>query len=107
MTLEPTPKSPVLENLLEQTTGRTTAINNKTCVRKPVGCGRSIPISEFETWHQLELKEYQMSGMCKTCQDDFFKEEPDDEEEWPELDNLYDAPIPVDEGTLSQEERRQ
>jgi hypothetical protein len=103
--IEPTKKSPMMADFLEKTTGRSTAIGNKTCVRKPLGCGREIPIGEFETWDQLTLKEYTLSGMCKTCQDDFFKDPEEDDEEEPYLDNLYDAP--TGDGTEGQEERRQ
>lgn len=66
--MEPTNKSPELENFLEQFGGRTTAIREGVCIPFPIGCGN--PIMGFRD--QLSLKEYRISGMCQNCQDEFF-----------------------------------
>lgn len=74
--MEPIRKAPALEGLLEKTFGRTTAITSNKCVTPPIGCGLQIPVGEIETWDDLARREYRISGMCKTCQDNFFGQEP-------------------------------
>lgn len=64
----PSPKSADLTALLEEMTGRTTAINADMCVRKPYGCGE--PIGPFR--NELSEREYTISGLCQTCQDSVF-----------------------------------
>lgn len=66
--MEPAPKAPALEQLLETLAGRTTAIHNQMCVAKPFGCGE--PIGPFRDL--LSAKEYTISGLCQTCQDSVF-----------------------------------
>jgi len=64
----PSPKSPQLEQLLENLMGRTTAILLDYCVicRKPA--------TEFKD--DFSRKEYTLSGFCQACQDDFFSDDP-------------------------------
>lgn len=72
--MEPTPESSALEQLLEDMTGRTTAIKAQLCVRKPYGCGE--PMGPFRD--VLSAKEYTISGLCQTCQDSIFKDDDDE-----------------------------
>jgi hypothetical protein len=81
--LPPSDKSPAIENYLEQTSGRTSAINARKCIPAPLGCGRDIEPGEIETWDSLTVREYQISGLCKTCQDSVFGTSEEDEEEPP------------------------
>lgn len=61
-------KSPGIAAFLENLAGRTTALNNQTCVRPPIGCGK--PVGEFSDG--LSAQEYQISGLCQQCQDGVF-----------------------------------
>ena len=36
-------------------------------------CGRMVDLEEFRD--ELSFKEFQISGLCQNCQDNFFKEE--------------------------------
>ena len=56
---------------------RKTAVENNMCAPAPIGCGQAIGYFDDEE----SAKEYQMSGMCQRCQDDFYLNEhtdPDD-----------------------------
>jgi hypothetical protein len=86
--MEPAPKAAAITNLLDKLGGRTEAIKNHRCIKKPLGCGRLINIEEFGTWRPIDLAEYTISGLCVTCQAEIFKE-PEDPER-PMLDNLVD-----------------
>jgi len=66
--MKPTDKSPAMEALLEETSGRTTAIIGEVCVSAPFGCGQNI--GEFKD--DLSLTEYRISGLCQKCQDEIF-----------------------------------
>lgn len=77
--MEPMKRSPKLTQFLETTVGRTTAITTNHCVKTPFGCAREISIGEIETWDKETIEEYRISGMCKTCQDNFYVE-PEDKE---------------------------
>ena len=66
--MEPTPKAPELERLLEGFSGRTTAITADRCVNPPIGCGR--PATTFKD--ELSVREYRISGLCQDCQDSVF-----------------------------------
>jgi hypothetical protein len=65
---QPSWKARDVERMLEQTFGRTTAIHNDMCVKRPYGCGE--PIGPFRD--QLSETEYTISGLCQTCQDSVF-----------------------------------
>lgn len=78
--IEPTPKSPEMTEFLEKTFGRSSAIAALQCVPTPIGCGREIPPSEIECWSMVEHQEYRISGLCKKCQDEVFRD-PDAEDE--------------------------
>lgn len=65
---KPTEKSPEMEAFLEQTSGRTTAIEGQYCVKVPIGCGKRA--DEFED--DLSRKEYRISGLCQNCQNAIF-----------------------------------
>lgn len=67
----PTEKSPAIVQLLENLTGRTTAINANMCVKRPYGCGE--PIGPFRD--ALSEREYTISGLCQTCQDSIFRDD--------------------------------
>lgn len=87
MTLKPTPKAAEITKLLETSFKRSTSIESLRCVPKPIGCGRQIDPGEIEVWTQLDIEEYRISGLCKTCQDKVFVEP---EEERSMMDNLCD-----------------
>jgi hypothetical protein len=65
---EPTKKSPNVELDLDRMAGRTDAIRNDRCVRKPIGCGE--PATEFRD--ALSEREFRISGLCQKCQDRLF-----------------------------------
>lgn len=65
---QPSNKNYDLADVLEIMAGRTTAINNDMCVRRPFGCGE--PIGEFRD--EESETEYTISGLCQTCQDSVF-----------------------------------
>ena len=67
---EPSKKAPQIEEFLEKTFGRTTAIKGDKCVRTPIGCGG--PATEFKD--ELSRREYGISGLCQKCQDRIFGE---------------------------------
>ena len=64
----PAPKSPQMEQFLENLFGRTTAVLLDYCTicRKPA--------TDFRD--DLSRKEYTLSGFCQACQDDFFTDDP-------------------------------
>ena len=64
----PAEKSPELEKLLEEISGRTTAIKADVCIPVPLGCGG--PAKEFRD--HISCKEYTISGLCQKCQDSIF-----------------------------------
>lgn len=64
----PTPKSPKMEELLEEQFGRTTAIEANRCIPEPAGCGK--PIVNFKD--DQSDREYRISGLCQDCQDSVF-----------------------------------
>jgi hypothetical protein len=68
--LIPTIKSPHVNNLLKQRFGvdREQAILDEVCVEVPIGCGK--PVVKFRT--DEDAKEYEISGLCQSCQDDLF-----------------------------------
>jgi hypothetical protein len=73
--LIPSWKAPDIEQWLEESCGRTTAITSNLCIRPPLGCGK--PITEFRSL--LSEKEYTISGLCQACQDKAFGKGEDDE----------------------------
>jgi hypothetical protein len=73
--LQPSEKSPGMTHFLEQVAGRTSAIKRLTCIKSPLGCGREIDPGEVENWDPMTIREYQISGLCKTCQDSVFGKE--------------------------------
>lgn len=46
-------------------------VENNRCASKPFGCG--MPITQFRD--ALSKKEYQISGLCQSCQDAFFDDD--------------------------------
>lgn len=68
--LIPTIKSPHVNNLLKQRFGvdREQSILDEVCVAAPIGCG--MPVVKFRT--DEDAKEYEISGLCQSCQDDLF-----------------------------------
>lgn len=65
---EPSEKSKQVEDHLETTFGRTTAIKADVCIKPPFGCGG--PATEFRD--EISKKEYTISGLCQNCQDRVF-----------------------------------
>lgn len=61
---QPTEKHPNIENFLEKTFGRTTAIESDTCVF----C--KDPNINFR--NEISKREYRISGLCQNCQDNAF-----------------------------------
>lgn len=68
--MQPSQKSPAIENLLEKMTGRTTAIKGNRCIPAPIGCGGSADTFT----DNLSRREYTISGMCQKCQDSIFND---------------------------------
>lgn len=48
--------------------GRQQAIHSQLCMTAPLGCGQ--PATTFKD--EVSRREYQISGLCQTCQDRFF-----------------------------------
>ena len=61
---QPTEKHPAIEGFLEETFGRTTAIEGDTCVF----CHKEA--TNFR--NEISKKEYRISGICQSCQDETF-----------------------------------
>jgi hypothetical protein len=66
----PSDKSPAITNFLENMSGRTTAITDSKCLRPPIGCGKIVAPDSFRD--ELSKREYSISGLCQTCQDEIF-----------------------------------
>lgn len=64
----PSEKSPEIEELLEDMSGRTASIKGGTCLAAPIGCSKEI--TGFKD--ALSQKEYSISGLCQECQDKVF-----------------------------------
>ena len=62
--MEPSKKSPEMTKFLENMFGRSTAIQGNTCTT----CAGDA--TSFRD--DLSVKEYAISGMCQTCQDEVF-----------------------------------
>lgn len=68
--MKPSEKAPELEKFLEGLVGRTSAITTNKCIERPIGCGQEVKIEDFRD--EISLREYQISGLCQTCQDEIF-----------------------------------
>ena len=68
--LIPAIKSPRINNHLKSTFGvdREQAILDEVCVPAPIGCGKEV--KSFRT--EADAKEYEISGLCQSCQDNLF-----------------------------------
>ena len=68
--LIPTIKSPRVNNHLKSHFGidREQAILDEVCVPPPIGCGK--PVIKFR--NQVDAKEFEISGLCQSCQDELF-----------------------------------
>ena len=68
--LIPAIKSPRVNNFLKNRFGvdREQAILDEVCVAAPIGCG--MPVDKFRT--DADAKEYEISGLCQSCQDELF-----------------------------------
>jgi hypothetical protein len=68
--LIPTIKSPRVNNHLKSHFGidREQAILDEVCVPAPIGCGK--PVIKFR--NQVDAKEFEISGLCQSCQDELF-----------------------------------
>ena len=60
----PAPKGKEVKQFLDDTLGRTEKIKSSACV--------SCDATDVKFRNQVSRKEYTLSGMCQTCQDDFF-----------------------------------
>ena len=90
--MEPTAKSAAMEAFLTGVTGndRRESIKANQCIPAPMGCGREIPQSELQEWDALTLKEFTISGWCRTCQDKiFFPDNLEPDIDFPETDDYY------------------
>lgn len=64
---EPTEKAPKIADVLDALSGRRTAIRDNRCV----ACGgEAVSFRDGLSW-----REYCISGLCQTCQDQIFVEE--------------------------------
>lgn len=70
--LVPTTKGAAIEDVLNAMFSRTESITSSRCIPAPTGCGREIPSAEIEGWSSITVKEYRISGLCRTCQDTVF-----------------------------------
>jgi hypothetical protein len=61
----PAPKAKEVKQFLDDTLGRTEKINSSVCV--------TCNATDVKFRNQVSRKEYTLSGMCQTCQDDFFE----------------------------------
>ena len=70
--MEPTIKSPSIEDFLTALTGisRVAAVRGGTCT----SC-KTTKITEDTFRDDLSRKEFTISGLCQTCQDDVFGED--------------------------------
>lgn len=83
------------------------AIQQMTCVSKPLGCGRSITTEEYNSWDGPTRKEYTMSGWCTQCQDNFFNQEYNEPDEgYSPEDDDYEEPYEHDAGTEYDQDKR-
>lgn len=73
----PTPKSAVIELLLNNIADRTASITQNRCIKKPYGCGG--PATEFTD--ALSTREYAISGLCQKCQDEAYNHPEDDDQQ--------------------------
>jgi hypothetical protein len=66
--MEPTKKSPEIDNFITSVTGvdRRSAIKDNICAL----CNHQVDEESFRD--PLSLKEFTISGMCQSCQDDVF-----------------------------------
>lgn len=89
----PSPKNEDLENAIEGMLGfnRAETIQENKCVPPPFGCGKPVSMDDFKD--DLSRKEYSLSGMCQTCQDEFFKPADQQHEDIP--DDFEDAQVPA------------
>lgn len=69
----------IAEGVAAKHVGRPLAQRDHECIQPPLGCGAKITDVELETWDQLTVREYAISGWCKTCQDKIFVEPKEDE----------------------------
>ena len=71
--LIPAIKSPRVNNFLKNRFGvdREQSILDEVCVAAPIGCGK--PVVKFRT--DDDAREYEISGLCQSCQDNLFEEE--------------------------------
>jgi len=66
--MNPTPKAPAIDNLLTKLNG----ISRQDAARQRVCATCRKPVTGFKD--ALSVKEYRISGMCQTCQDQMFGE---------------------------------
>ena len=68
--MESTEKSSAIENFLTEIGGnRKETIRQNKC-HGVFGCGKDVSPEEFRD--EQSLTEYRISGLCMSCQDDFF-----------------------------------
>jgi len=70
MIISPSIKSIRIDNHLKNTFGvnREEAILDEVCVPTPIGCGKEV--KSFRT--EADAKEFEISGLCQSCQDNLF-----------------------------------
>lgn len=76
--MKPSEKSPSINNFLNMLSGgnREECIRNNVCIPSPIGCGKKVNPADMS---EMEIREYQISGMCRNCQNEIF-ETPENEE---------------------------
>lgn len=70
--MKPTEKSSSINNFLNMLSGgnREECIRNNVCIPGPIGCGGNV---NPEDMSEMEIREYQISGMCRNCQNEVFE----------------------------------
>tara|TARA_Y100000034_G_C6900121_1_gene415999 strand:+ start:1821 stop:2072 length:252 start_codon:yes stop_codon:yes gene_type:complete len=72
---KPAEKSQEVSIFLDKLSGRTKAINNNGCTGLVVKDGKMSRCDQADLNFKNEVsrREYTISGMCQTCQDNFFE----------------------------------
>lgn len=69
--MKATPKAKSINDFLKTQFGvdREQSVAIMKCVHEPIGCGQEVDPTK---WDELTQREYQISGLCKECQDAIF-----------------------------------
>ena len=96
--MEPTNKSNPIESMLTSVFGvdRVQTITEAFCVSCDSENNNAVSFRD-----DLSRKEYAISGMCQSCQDDVFGVGEPDDDEWPDDEPSEMSDVEADADTLS------